>query len=81
LCTVGHSIATARLRHFLKSFEAIYQILGKMFTVVPNFRLLLMPSLDRHLQNFYDMVSEMEDVNVASPYDRAHLKQHADDLV
>jgi hypothetical protein len=81
LCTVKGSIATAGLRHFLRNYEDIYQILDEMFRVVPNFGLLLILSLDRHLQNFYDMVSDMPTVSAASPYDRGYLHRRADVLI
>lgn len=81
LITVKNSIATAGLHIFLKSFEDLYQILEEMFRVVPNFGLLLILSLDRHLQNFYDMVSEMDDVTAASPYERGYLTRRADVLI
>jgi hypothetical protein len=52
LCTVPDSITVTGLSYFLTSFEDLYQILEEMFKVAPNFELLVILSLDRHLQNF-----------------------------
>jgi hypothetical protein len=81
LCTVENSIAVAGLKQFLSSLDDLYQILEEMFKVVPNFSLLIILSLDLHLQNFYERVSEMKDVATASPYDRGYLQRRADRLV
>jgi predicted RecB family endonuclease len=72
---VENAIVVAGLKQFLASLDDLYQILEEMFKVVPNFGLLLILSLDRHLQKLYERVSEMKDVATASPYDRGYLQR------
>jgi hypothetical protein len=81
LCTVENSIAVTGLKHLLASLDDLYQILEEMFKVVQNFGLRLILSMDRHLQNFYERISEMKDVSLAPPFDRGYLQRRADRLV
>jgi hypothetical protein len=80
LVTVKRSIATVGLRCFLENLDEVWHMLEEMFRVVPNFGMLVILTFDRHLQNFYDLVSEMDDVLLSSPHARHYLRSRAEDF-
>jgi hypothetical protein len=67
LYTVENSITMTGLKHLLASLDDRYQILEEMFKVVANFGLLIILSMDQHLQNFYNNISKMQDMMATPP--------------
>ena len=81
MVTCVDTVANDGLSHFLERFDDLYSTIQEMFQVVPNFGLLVLLTLDRHLQKFYEMVSEMRVVTNASSYERRYLHNKCDELI
>jgi hypothetical protein len=81
LLTVKDTIATEGLALILENYDDHYQVIQEMFTSIKDYGLTVMVILDHHLQKFFDMVSEMDDVTKASPKERHYLLDQARDFL
>jgi hypothetical protein len=81
LLTVKDTIATEGLSLILESYDEHYQVIQEMFNSVKDYGLAVMVILDHHLQKFFDMVSEMDDVTKASTKERHYLVDQAKDFL
>jgi hypothetical protein len=77
LLTVKDRIATEGLALILDKFDDHQEVIQEMFLSTPDFGLTILVILDNHLQRFFEMVSEMDDVTKASSRERDFLCRQA----
>jgi hypothetical protein len=81
LLTVKDTIATEGLALVLEKYDEHYQVIQEMFSSIKDFGLTVMVILDNHLQKFFEMVSEMDDVTQASSKERNYLYTQASNFL
>jgi hypothetical protein len=81
LMSVKDTIAAEGLAHFLDAYDGLYSTIQEMFVSCPNFGLIIVLTLDCHLQSFFEMISELDDVTKATSYQREFLRRRADKLI
>jgi hypothetical protein len=77
LLTVEGTIAAEGLALILEKYDDYYQVIQEMFASSEDFGLTVLVILDNHLQQFFEMVSEMDDVTRASSRERDFLWKQA----
>lgn len=77
LLTGQDSIAVAGLALILEKFDDHYEVIQEMFASSSDFGLTVLVILDNHLQRFFEMVSDMDDVTKASSRERDFLWRQA----
>ena len=81
LLTVKDTIAAEGLSLILEKYDDYYQVIQEMFVSSKDFGLTVLVILDNHLQRFFEMVSEMEDMSKASTRQRDFLWLQASDFL
>jgi hypothetical protein len=81
LMSVRGTIAVAGIAHVLLHYDGLYSIIQEMFASVEDFGLSILVILDNHLQSFFEMISEMDDVTAATSHQRDFLFRRADRLI
>jgi hypothetical protein len=82
LMSVKGTIAVTGIAHVLSNYDGMYSVIQEMFASVEDFGLSILVILDNHLQSFFEMVSEMEDVTAgASSQQRDFLFRRAVKLI
>ena len=81
LMTVKDSIATEGLSLILERYDDHYQVIQEMFASSADFGLTVLVILDNHLQKFFEMVSDMENVTKASSRQRDFLWRQATEFL
>ena len=79
--TGTNSIAGEGLHLILEKYDDHYQVIQEMFASSEDFGLTVLVILDNHLQKFFEMVSDMDDVTKASTRQRDFLWRHAADFL
>ena len=70
LLTVNRSIATKGIALILDQFDDHYHVIQEMFASTADFGLTVLVILDNHLQKFFEMVLDMEDMTKATSHQR-----------
>ena len=82
LLTVEKSIAVEGITTILDQFENHYQVIQEMFASTADFRLtVLLVILHNHMQKFFEMVSDIEDMTKASSCQRDFLWNQANEFL
>jgi hypothetical protein len=81
LMTVKKTTAAEGLALILDKHDSCYQVIQEMFASNKDFGLTVLVILDLHLQRFFEMVSEMDDVSKASTRQRDFLWNHAQEFL
>ena len=81
LLTVERSIAVEGIAIILEQFDNHYQVIQEMFASTADFGLTVLVILDNHLQKFFEMVSDMEDMTKASSRQRDFLWRQANEFL
>jgi hypothetical protein len=81
LMPVKDTIAAEGLDHFLEAYDGLYTVIQEMFESCPNFGFIIVLTLDCHLQSFFEMLSELDNVTKASSYQREFLYRRAYKLI
>jgi hypothetical protein len=74
---VEGTIAAEGLALILEKYDDYYQVIQEMFASSEDFGLTVLVILDNHLQKFFQMVSDMDDVTRASSRERDFLWKQA----
>jgi hypothetical protein len=81
LLTIKDTVGTKGLARILEKHDEHCQVVQEMFTSIKDCGLTVMVILDNHLQKFFEMVSEMDDVTKASSKERNYLHNQASDFL
>ena len=81
LLTVEKSIAVEGLATILEQFDDHYQVIQEMFASTADFGLTVLVILDNHMQKFFEMVSDLEDMTKASSRQRDFLWNQANEFL
>ena len=81
LLTVEKSIAVEGLATILEQFDNHYQVIQEMFASTADFGLTVLVILDNHMQKFFEMVSDLEDMSKASSRHRDFLWNQANEFL
>ena len=81
LLTVENSISTEGLALILEKFDDHHQVMQEMFSSVEDFGLTVLVILNNHLQKFFDMVTDVDNVTKASSCQRHFLWRQASDFL
>jgi hypothetical protein len=81
LLTVKDTIAAEGLSLILEKYDSYYQVIQEMFASSKDFGLTVLVILDNHLQRFFEMVSEMDDMSKATARQRDFLWLQASDFL
>ena len=81
LLTIEGSIAVEGIAIILDQFDDHYQVIQEMFASTTDFGLMVLVILNNHLQKFFEMVSDMEDMTKVSSCQQDFLLRQANEFL